>query len=112
MKNNNLGVEVVSKILGNHTYTLYEDAGHAWIKVSIAELIALNILVDITPFSYIKGRFAFLEEDCDMTTFFTAYQSVTDRSPRYRNSVSSRSRIRGYDSYTAELAASNFMKGL
>ena len=106
--NLNAGNDVVLKILGNHTYTIYEDAGHAWIKIPLIELITLKLINEITPFSYIRGKFAYLEEDCDLSTFFKAYHEITGKLPKYRTCVSNLSRIRNYASYTADLAVINF----
>lgn len=101
--------KVVLKLLGNRTYTIYEGAGHAWIKVPVAELIALNIAGDITHYSYINGKYAYLEEDCDLTKFFNAYRAVTGREPKYRTRMSDRSAVRGYGRYTLEKACASFM---
>ena len=62
---------------GAAVYDSYCDSGHGWLKVAMSELVALNVAVDITPFSYVsedaKGRkWAYLEEDCDAGTFLRA----------------------------------------
>ena len=101
--------KVVLKLLGNRTYTIYEDAGHAWIKVPVAELIAISIALDITHYSYINGKYAYLEEDCDLTKFFNAYRAVTGRDPKHRTRMSDRSAVRGYDRYTLGKAYASFM---
>ena len=103
------GVKAIAKLLGNYTYTIYEDAGHAWIKVPVTELIALDIAGDITHYSYINGKYAYLEEDCDLTKFFNAYRAVTGRDPKYRTRMSDRSAVRGYDRYTLDKACASFM---
>ena len=103
--------KVVLKLLGNRTYTIYEDAGHAWIKVPVAELFAISIAPDITHYSYINGKYAYLEEDCDLTKFFNAYHAVTGRDPKHRTRMSDRSRVREYRRYTPEKAYASFMAG-
>ena len=103
--------KVVLKLLGNRTYTIYEDAGHAWIKVPIAELIALDIENGVTHYSYINGKYAYLEEDCDLTKFFNAYHAVTGRDPKHRTRMSDRSRVREYRRYTQEKAYVSFTSG-
>ena len=52
-------------------YPFHEDAGHGWLEVPMQYLKDLNILKDITGFSYrsIDGRTAYLEEDLDASTF-------------------------------------------
>lgn len=105
------GVKAIAKLLGNHTYTIYEDPSHAWIKVPVVELIALDIAGDITPYSYINGKYAYLEEDCDLTKFFNAYHAVTGRDPKHRTRMSDKSRVREYRRYTQEKAYASFTSG-
>ena len=57
------------------TFTYHEDPGHGWIEVPMQALYALGIADKITPFSYRNGDTAFLEEDCDATTFIKALQT-------------------------------------
>ena len=97
-------IKDILKVLGNRTYTIYEDSGHAWIKVPVLELFALQIAKDITPFSYIKRGHAYLEEDCDLTIFFNAYYAVKGKDPKHRTVVSGNSRVREYPRYTPEKA--------
>ena len=55
-------------------YVFYEDPGHGWLRVPTLELVKLGIADKITPCSYIhpSGKWAYLEEDCDLTTFLIA----------------------------------------
>ena len=97
----------VKKLIGNRTYTIYEDGGHAWIKVPVAHLFLLGSVVgDITPYSYIYRHHAYLEEDCDLTKFLNAYHAVMGRDPKYKTvvRVSGRSKVRSYPRYTPERA--------
>lgn len=85
------------------SYTIYADAGHAWLKVKKSELFAMGIADKITPFSYQYGEYAYLEEDCDLSTFAEAYgvekwQAIKNKIPL---KMSEFSRIRTYASYTA-----------
>ena len=105
-------IKDILKVLGNHTYVIYEDAGHAWVRVRTIELFALQIASDITPYSYIKGQYAYLEEDCDLTTFFNAYHAVKGHDPKHRTVVSRSSRVREYAHYTPEKAYSYIAGGL
>ena len=97
-------IKDILKVLGNRTYTIYEDSGHAWVRVRTIELFALQIASDITPYSYIKGQYAYLEEDCDLTTFFNAYHAVKGRDPKFRAVYSRSSTVREYPHYTVEKA--------
>ena len=47
----------------------YEDPGHGWLKVSKALLRVLDIEDKISWYSYQRGDFAYLEEDCDAPMF-------------------------------------------
>lgn len=48
------------------------DPGHGWLRVPLADIAALGIEEDISPYSFIDGHFAYLEEDCDYTVFIDA----------------------------------------
>lgn len=57
------------------SYTFYTDAGHGWLAVPEADILALPELVGkISSCSYIDigTRTVYLEEDCDATAFQTA----------------------------------------
>jgi len=84
-----------------HTFDFYADPGHGWAKVPMDTLRALNIAGLITQYSYRKGDFAYLEEDCDLETFVRAYQNMHGISPKFHATTSDRSsRIRSYPLYT------------
>ena len=53
-------------------FTFFSDPGHGWLKVKKDLLEKLNIHNDVTSYSYMKGDFAYLEEDCDVTLFYNA----------------------------------------
>lgn len=59
-----------------HTYcthlTFINDPGHGWLRVPLTDIAALGIESQITPYSYIEGQFAFLEEDCDAPRYLEA----------------------------------------
>jgi len=59
-------------------YTFYSSPGHAWLSVPVKQLIELGIADKITPYSFISPgkRVAYLEEDCDASTFLTAVGSA------------------------------------
>ena len=60
-------------LIAGRKYTFHSDAGHGWLEVNREDLVALDITSKITPYSYQKGDKVFLEEDCDLHTFFRAY---------------------------------------
>jgi hypothetical protein len=49
------------------SYIFFEDPGHGWLRVPLTELEPVKTL--ISPYSYRKGRYAYLEEDCDAFVF-------------------------------------------
>jgi len=79
-------------------YDFFGDAGHGWLKVSKAELRRLGIANRISGCSYQKGEFAFLEEDCDLETFFTA-KSRVEEEVEFIEHITNDSPIRGYERY-------------
>jgi hypothetical protein len=88
-------------LIMNNTYELYSDAGHGWLRVEVAELYRLGIEYKITPFSYIFGETAYLEEDCDLATFMNAKQSAGENVEFNEIDEGIDSVIRSYNSYTA-----------
>lgn len=65
------------------TLTFIEDPGHGWLRVPLADVAALGIQDEITPYSFIDSDYAYpsaalrtsLEEDCDYGTFMNACQA-------------------------------------
>jgi len=51
---------------------MHTDPGHGWLAVKLADLKMLGIANDISPYSYVKGKTAYLEEDCDAVRFIEA----------------------------------------
>lgn len=94
-------------------YTMYSDAGHGWLKVSKKELKQLHIGDKISPYSYQRGDYAYLEEDCDFQKFVDVMNSLgytVQVVEKYSNKTS---KIRSYDRYltpTYEKQLSNFIK--
>jgi hypothetical protein len=81
----------------------HSDPGHGWLAVKLSELKMLGIATDISSYSYVKGKTAYLEEDCDMMAFLKAAKTkgidVDIRSGPQRD----RSPIRSFRSYSPEL---------
>ena len=83
------------------TFDFISDPGHGWVKVPKKLLADLLISREISRYSYMRGEYAYLEEDCDLAKFFDAYQKMfgTDPKIRERNARMKSSRVRGYDTY-------------
>ena len=80
---------------------LYTDPSHGWAKVSLKELLKLNILDKISGYSYIhkNGLNAYLEEDCDLSTYIKA---LDDNGIKFRiieKNANKSSKIRSYARY-------------
>jgi|TARA_B110000977_G_C11020723_1_gene471187 hypothetical protein len=77
------------------TKVYHSDPGHGWLAVKLSEIKMLGIETDISEFSYIKGKTAYLEEDCDMSKFINAMKtkgidvSVRSGPPRERSPIRS-----------------------
>lgn len=82
------------------TYDYYSDAGHGWLKVPLKELEVLKISNNISSYSYVRGDYAYLEEDSDASIFLNAYKEETNNTPKIKShTTDKRSKIRGYNSY-------------
>jgi hypothetical protein len=53
-------------------YVFYTDPGHGWLRVKISEVITSGIAGQISGCSYMNGKYAYLEEDCDKWRFLKA----------------------------------------
>lgn len=82
-------------------FKVHSDPGHAWVAVKLKLLEELGIADKITSFSYVKGKTAYLEEDCDLTTFVNAYTVKYGKKPEFDERHTDRfSPIRSYNRYT------------
>ena len=82
--------------------TIYSDNGHAWGKVKKALLDRLGIAKDISPYSFMRDDYAYLEEDSDLPRLCSALReqgkavSFNERVAKYNQS-----KIRQYEEYKA-----------
>ncbi|HIE54011.1 MAG TPA: hypothetical protein EYP90_02320 [Chromatiaceae bacterium] len=65
--------------------TFIFDPGHGWLRVPLADIAALGIEGDISEYSFIDGRFAYLEEDCDYAVFAEACDAQNIPLPEIRD---------------------------
>lgn len=82
-------------------YDFYSDAGHGWLKVPKSKLKQLNIADKISTYSYMRGEFAYLEEDCDFNIFHEAMMH-NGEDFSYKNHNCDHSPIRNYNRYNTE----------
>ena len=81
------------------TVICYSDPGHSWAKVKRSVLHNLGIANDITPYSYQRGEYVYLEEDCDLTTLCMALNQRNTRVKFVEKRTDRDSRIRSYERY-------------
>ena len=81
------------------TFNRYADPGHSWVKVPKALLESLGIESKITLYSYARGEYVYLEEDCDLFTFHVAMQAAGKPFKLKEHHTNRESRIRGYEHY-------------
>lgn len=80
-------------------FDYYSDPGHGWVKVPIKELKELEIADKISPWSYMKGDYAYLEEDKDVYIFMMAMKKVGKPVSFREHNTDRQSKIRNYTSY-------------
>lgn len=78
----------------------YTDPGHSWIAVKKDLLVKLGIANRITAYSYMKGKTAYLEEDCDASLLLDVLKDSGVKVELVRKHVEFRSPIRNYKSYS------------
>lgn len=86
------------------TFEAFSDPGHGWAKVHMKLLVDLGIEDKITSFSYVRGMYAYLEEDCDLTTFVNALNAAGIPFKLRARYAENASRIRNYLGYTPDCA--------
>lgn len=75
----------------------FADPGHAWLRVPRAELAHYGIAHEISMYSYQRGDYVYLEEDCDASVYLKA-AGVSVRSVPEQHTDND-SAIRRYDRY-------------
>lgn len=87
------------------TFDYIQDPGHGWVKVPVKLLVELGIYKEISSYSYYRAAFAYLEEDCDLSRFFNAFNARFGVDPQLRSRVAreKRSKIRSYLCYTPHI---------
>ena len=74
----------------------YEDPGHGWLAVPLELLDRLQLLDQVSRYSYMRGGLAHLEEDCDYSLFWAAAQRAGLELQVRTRRTDNRSRIRNY----------------
>lgn len=81
------------------TVILYTDPGHGWAKVKKSVLANLGIANDISPYSYQRGDYAYLEEDCDLSLLCKRLLENNTNAKFVQRHTDKESRIRSYERY-------------
>jgi hypothetical protein len=85
------------------TKVFHSDPGHGWLAVKLSDLKMLGIETQISSYSYVKGKTAYLEEDCDMTQFIKAAESKGITVEIKSGAERDRSPIRSFRAYDPTL---------
>jgi len=80
-------------------YTMYSDGGHGWLKVAKLELQWYDVGEQISPYSYQRGDYAYLEEDCDAPKFIKALDERGYTITIVEKTSTKQSKIRSYERY-------------
>lgn len=81
----------------------HSDSGHGWLAVKLNELKMLGIQADISNYSFVKGKTAYLEEDCDATKFINAAKAKGITVELKEGPQRDRSPIRYFKRYSPDL---------
>ena len=81
------------------TLPYYQDPGHGWVRVSIGLLHGLKIAHEISPYSYRRESYAYLEEDCDLSRLLAAAAAAGITIKLKQFHTNKQSKIRGYAQY-------------
>jgi len=82
---------------------MHSDPGHAWLAVKLSEIKMLGIETEISSYSYVKGKTAYLEEDCDAGKFINAMRAKGIEVEVKDGACRERSPIRYFKSYSPEV---------
>ena len=85
--------------MNNKTYTLYSDPMHGWLEVSKKELQELNIIKNVSEYSYINQDMIYLEEDCDASIFINSYKLKYGINPKIYEPIQDNNDIRNYSRF-------------
>lgn len=84
------------------TFIVYNDPSHGWAKVPISLLSDMGLINKITTCSYQRGKFAYLEEDADLTLFMKEFRNQFKIEPKFKDMYSDKqSKIRSYAYFKA-----------
>ena len=80
----------------------YADPGHGWAAVKLATANKLGFLEKVSPYSYIKGKTIYLEEDSDLCLYCNTIRENGNTFTFSSKHTNARHPIRSYSSATQE----------
>lgn len=93
-----------SKIAQKMVFNYHSDAGHGWLAVKLTLVRELGLAKEISQYSYMQGQSAYLEEDCDMAKFITAFKAKFGFEPQINElNPKDRSMIRSFKRFAMEV---------
>lgn len=81
------------------TVIMYSDPGHSWAKCRREVLNNLGIANKVSAYSYQRGDYVYLEEDCDYPLLVDALRQRNTRIKCVGRISNKASRIRSYERY-------------
>ena len=81
----------------------HSDSGHGWLAVKLNELKMLGIQADISDYSFVKGKTAYLEEDVDAMKFINAAKAKGITVELKNSPPRDNSPIRYFKRYSSDL---------
>lgn len=94
------------------TINIYSDPSHGWAKVSIDNLKRLNLLNNISSYSYINNNHVYLEEDCDLSLLIKRLEELNIRYKFNNHYANKSSKIRRYEYYSKDKAMNRYLTNL
>lgn len=94
------------------TLNIYNDPSHGWVKVSIDTLRRLNLINEISSYSYINNNHAYLEEDCDLSLLIKRLEEFNIRYKFNNHYANKSSKIRSYEYYSKDKAINRYLINL
>lgn len=95
---NNILVGVTTmKQYAPYEFRFFIDPGHAWLEVPLRLLLSIGRSHMVSQFSYMRGEYVYLEEDCD-ADIFLSYFTNDEYTIEYLT-LSHEAPIRRYDHF-------------
>jgi hypothetical protein len=80
-------------------FNFYTDPSHGWLKVKRSLVEKLGLIDSISVYSYQKGPWVYLEEDCDATKFDLAMKERGIKYSVKHNHTNNSSGVRRMESF-------------